>query len=147
MTIVTPSSICMHRASGCKYRPAGNAHSVFSLKPTSAVPCGPPVTSLYPTMTSTTLTNNFLLLFTDVAITPTLLEALNEFDVLHIALGCRFALDIFTISQQLFTYTCSRATSSRSWVRHTSEHGCSHMHHVGHVSQLAWTTFITVFYP
>ena len=45
--------------------------------------------------------NNFLLLFTDVGITPTLLDALNEVDVLHIALGCRFALDIFPTSQQL----------------------------------------------
>ena len=44
--------------------------------------------------------NNFLLLFADVDITPTLLEGLPEGDVLHIALGCRFALDIFTISQQ-----------------------------------------------
>ena len=44
--------------------------------------------------------NNFLLLFADVAITPTLLEGLTEVDVLHIALGCRFALDIFTISQR-----------------------------------------------
>ena len=31
---------------------------------------------------------------------PTLLAGLTEVDVLHIALGCRFALDIFTISQQ-----------------------------------------------
>ena len=45
--------------------------------------------------------NNFLLLFADVDITLTLLEGLSEVDVLHIALGCRFALDIFTISQQL----------------------------------------------
>ena len=45
--------------------------------------------------------NNFLLLFADVGITPTLLEGLTEVDVLHIALGCRFALDIFTISQRL----------------------------------------------
>ena len=43
---------------------------------------------------------NFLLLFADVDITPTLLGGLSEVDVLHIALGCRFALDIFTISQQ-----------------------------------------------
>ena len=45
--------------------------------------------------------NNFLLLFADVDITPTLLEDLTEVDVLHIALGCRFALDIFTISQHI----------------------------------------------
>ena len=43
--------------------------------------------------------NNFLLLFADVDITPTLLEGLSEVDVLHIAIGCRFALDIFAISQ------------------------------------------------
>ena len=30
---------------------------------------------------------------------PTLLDGLTDVDVLHIALGCRFALDIFTISQ------------------------------------------------
>ena len=45
--------------------------------------------------------NNCLLLLADIAITPTLLEGLSEVDVLHTALGCRFALDIFTISQQL----------------------------------------------
>ena len=44
--------------------------------------------------------NNFLLLFADVDITPTLLGGLSEVDVPHMALGCRFALDIFTISQQ-----------------------------------------------
>ena len=45
--------------------------------------------------------NNFLLVFADVAITPTLLEGLTEVDVLHTALGCRFALFFFfTISQQ-----------------------------------------------
>ena len=37
--------------------------------------------------------SNFLLLFADVDITPTLLEGLTEVDVLHIALGRRFALD------------------------------------------------------
>ena len=47
--------------------------------------------------------NNFLLLFADVDITPTLLEGLSEVDVLRIAIGCRFALDIFTISHR-----CSR---------------------------------------
>ena len=44
--------------------------------------------------------SNFLLLFADVDITPTLLEGLTEVDVLHIALGCRFALDKITILQQ-----------------------------------------------
>ena len=38
--------------------------------------------------------SSFLLSFADDGITPTLLECLTEVDVLHIALGCRFALDI-----------------------------------------------------
>ena len=46
--------------------------------------------------------SNFLLLFADIGIMPTLLEGLTEADVLHIALGCRFARDIFTISQQYY---------------------------------------------
>ena len=91
---------CMHRAYGCKYRPTGNAHSVFSLKPAAAVPCGPPVTSPPSDDDEHNTDSNFLLLFADVDITPTLLEGLTEVDVLHIALSCRFALDIFTISQQ-----------------------------------------------
>ena len=44
--------------------------------------------------------SNFLLLFADVDMTPILLEGLTEVDVLRIALGCSFALDIFKISQQ-----------------------------------------------
>ena len=46
--------------------------------------------------------SNFLFLFADVGITPTLLESLTEVDVLLIAFGCRSALDIFTISQRHF---------------------------------------------
>ena len=42
---------------------------------------------------------NFLLLFADIGIMPTLLDGLTDVDVLHIALGCRFALDIFAVSQ------------------------------------------------
>ena len=72
----------------------------FSLKPAAAVPCGPAVTSPRPTMTSTTLIAISSSCLRDVDITPTLLEGLTEVDVLHIALGCRFALDTFTISQQ-----------------------------------------------
>ena len=80
--------------------PPGTHTAFFSLKTAAAVPCGPAVTSLRPTMTSTTLTAITFSFFADVGITPTLLEGLTEVDVLHIALGCRFALDIFTISQQ-----------------------------------------------
>ena len=85
---------------GASTVPPGMHTAFFSLKPVAAVPCGPAVTSPRPTMTSTTSDSNFLLLFADVDITPTLLEGLTEVDVLHIALGCRFALDIFTISQR-----------------------------------------------
>ena len=88
----------MHHTSGCKYRPNGKGHSVFSLKRTAA--------AMWPCCDFTSsdddehnIDNNFLLMFADVGITPTLLEGLTEVDVLHIALGCRFAVDIFTISQ------------------------------------------------
>ena len=43
--------------------------------------------------------NNLLLLFADVDIAPALLAGLSEVDVLQIALGCRLALDMITISQ------------------------------------------------
>ena len=79
--------------------PPGTHTAFFSLKAAAAVPCGPAVTSPRPTMTITTLAA-ISFLFADVGITPTLLGGLTEVDVLHIALGCRFALDIFTISQQ-----------------------------------------------
>ena len=50
--------------------------------------------------------NNFLLLFADVGITPTFLEGLTDIVVLRITLGCRFALDIFTISQPYTPTPC-----------------------------------------
>ena len=71
----------------------------FSLKTAAAVPCGPAVTSPHPTMTSATLTAISFSCLRTLALCP-LLEGLTDVDVLHIALGCRFALDIFTISQQ-----------------------------------------------
>ena len=44
--------------------------------------------------------NTLLLLYADVDIAPALLAGLSEVDELMIALGCRFALNIFTIAQQ-----------------------------------------------
>ena len=44
--------------------------------------------------------NPLLLLFADADIAPALLAGLSDVDVLYIALGCRFALDIFTVAQQ-----------------------------------------------
>ena len=52
----TPSLFSAHCATTCKYRPNGNAHSVFSLKPTADVLCGPAVISPRLMTTSTTLT-------------------------------------------------------------------------------------------
>ena len=86
----------MHRPSGCKYRPNGNAHSVFSLKPTAAVPCGPCCDFTSSDDDEHNTDKHFLLLFADVDITPTLLEGLTEVDVLHIALGCRFRSGYFS---------------------------------------------------
>ena len=43
--------------------------------------------------------NNFLLLIADIGIMPNLLDGLNDVDVLQKALGCRFTLDILTVSQ------------------------------------------------
>ena len=65
-----------------------NAHSVFSLKHTS------------PDDDEHNTNNNMLLLFADADIAPALLAGLSDVDVLYSALGCRFALDIFTIAQQ-----------------------------------------------
>ena len=91
---VTPSLLSMHHALGCKYRPTGNAHSVFSLKLAAAVPCRPCCDFTSSDDDEHNTDNNFLLLFTDVGITPTLPEG-PKVDVLHTALGCRFALDFF----------------------------------------------------
>ena len=44
--------------------------------------------------------NTLLLLFADAYIAPALLAGLSEVDKLKIALGYRFALDIFTNAQQ-----------------------------------------------
>ena len=44
--------------------------------------------------------NSFLLLCADALIAPMLLSGLSDVDELMVALGCRFALDVFTIAQQ-----------------------------------------------
>ena len=49
-------------------------------------------------MASTTLTV-ISSSFANIGIMPSLLGGLTDVDVLHIALGCRFALDILTVSQ------------------------------------------------
>ena len=49
--------------------------------------------------------NNFLLLFADIAITPTLLKGLSEIDVLHIALGWQIRSGYFHYFAATFPYT------------------------------------------
>ena len=44
--------------------------------------------------------NTLPLLFADAYIAPAPLAGLSEVDELGIALGCKFALDIFTLAQQ-----------------------------------------------
>ena len=65
--------------------PPGTHTAFFSLKTAAAVPCGPAATSTSPDDDEHNTDSNFLLLFADVGITPTLLEGLTEVDVLHIA--------------------------------------------------------------
>ena len=71
----------------------------------AAVPCGPAVTCTSSDDDEHNTDSNFLLLFADVGIMPTLLEGLTEVDVLHIALGCRFALDHIHDFAASFSYT------------------------------------------
>ena len=90
-----------HRAATCKYRPNGNAHSVFQSQAYRSRAMWPCCGYTSSDDDEHNTDNNFLLLFADVDITPNLLAGLSEIEVLRMALGCRFALDIFTISQQL----------------------------------------------
>ena len=101
MINATPSLFSVHYATTCKYRPNGNAHSVFSLKAYRSRAVWPCCDFTSSDDDEHNTDNNFLLLFTVVDFTPTLLEGLTEVDVLHMATRCRFALDIFSISQQL----------------------------------------------
>ena len=116
----------MHRAYGCKYCPAGNVHSLVQSQACCSCAMCPccDITSSDDDEHNTD--SNFLLLFADVGIMPTLLEGLTEVDVLHIALGCRFALDIFTVShnillQQITSHFLTTLSSlhSEHWL-HTS---------------------------
>ena len=71
----------------------------FCLKHAAVVPCGPAVTSPpLTTMSTTLIAASFSCLWT-LALCPLCLTVWTDVDVLHIALGCRFALDILTVSQ------------------------------------------------
>ena len=123
MTIVTPSFLSMHphfwmlvpRHRECTQRFQSQAHRSRAMWPCCDF------TSSDDDEHNTD--NNFLLLFADFGITPTLLEGLTEVDVLHTALGCRFALDIFTISQQHSLHLIMSHFLTILSSPHT-EHGC-----------------------
>ena len=74
--------------------------------------------------------NTLLLLFADAYIAPALLAGLSDVDVLYIALGCRFALDTFTVVQEYrlspdFEPPPSRAQDS-AWLQVC----LGHLHHI-----------------
>ena len=61
--------------------------------------CGHPAMTL-PLMTMSTTPVTPLLLFADTDIAPVLLSSLSDVDELMVALGCRFASDVFTAAQK-----------------------------------------------
>ena len=83
----------------CEYRPPGFAHSLFLSQARYSGAMWPCCDFTSSDDDEHNTDSNFLLLFADIGIMPTLLDGLTDVDVLHIALGCRFALDILTVSQ------------------------------------------------
>ena len=83
--------------------------------------------------------NNFLLLFADVDIAPALLAGLSEVDVLNIALGCRFALDMFTISQQYSPTPDHEPIPLDAELEPLLRGMVPHLHNCGHDGLVTWT--------
>ena len=80
--------------------PSGRRGAKFSVMSSFALPCGSAATTPRPTSTSTTTATP------SCSCAPTLVEplplsCLTDVDELIVALGCRFALDVFTIGQQV----------------------------------------------
>ena len=91
-----PVTYCFY---ACECRPPGFAHSLFLSQARCSGAMWPCCDFTSSDDDEHNTDNNFLLLFADIGIMPNLLDGLNDVDVLHIALGCRFALDILTVSQ------------------------------------------------
>ena len=79
-----PVTYCFY---ACEYRPPGFAHSLFLSQARCSGAMWPCCDFTSSDDDEHNTDSNFLLLFADVGITPTLLEGLTEVDVLHIALG------------------------------------------------------------
>ena len=86
-----PVTYCFY---ACEYRPPGFAHSLFLSQARCSGAMWPCCDFTSSDDDEHNTDSNFLLLFADIGIMPNLLDGLNDVDVLHIALGCRFALDI-----------------------------------------------------
>ena len=91
-----PLTYCFH---SCEYRPPGFAHSLFLSQARCSGAMWPCCDFTSSDDDEHNTDNNFLLMFANIGIMPSLLDGLTDVDVLHIALGCRFALDILTVSQ------------------------------------------------
>ena len=86
--------------------------------------------------------NNFLLLFADVDISPTLLEGPSEVDVLYFPIGCRIALDIITISQQYSLTPDHVPTPLDAELELLLRGLVPHPLYGGHDGQATWTTLV-----
>ena len=91
--------LCTYGIYACLYRLPGFAHSLFLFQARYSGAMWPCCDSTSSDDDEHNTDSNFLLLFADIGIMPNLLDGLTDVDVLHIALGCRFALDILTVSQ------------------------------------------------
>ena len=100
-----PRSLLSHPAASyilffaCVFRPPGFAHSLILSQARCSGAMWPCCDFTSSDDDEHNTDSSFLLLFVDIGITPTLLDGLTDVDVLHIALGCRFVLDILTVSQ------------------------------------------------
>ena len=86
----------------CEYRPPGFAHSLFLSQARCSGAMWPCCDFTSSNDDEHNTDSNFLLLLADIGIMPNLLDGLTDVDVLHIALGCRFVLDIIYCLTALF---------------------------------------------
>ena len=90
-----PVAYCFY---ACECRPPGFAHSLFLSQARCSGAMWPCCDFTSSDDDEHNTDNNFLLLFADIGIAPTLLDGLTDVDVLHIALGCGFALYLLSYS-------------------------------------------------
>ena len=98
----TPCSVfyALPRDVKCKYRPYGNTRRSYSLKPASVAQLCPGHDDTSSDDDEHNTSNTLLLLVADACIAPALLAGLSDVHEFKIALGCKYALDMFMIAQQ-----------------------------------------------